>query len=234
MCGIAAILKSINFACPDLTLTRMRDEVAYRGPDDQGNVFFKRRDTANWIEVSASGSAWEVGLAHRRLSILDLSPAGHQPMVYRDRFWIIFNGEVYNFIELRTELERLGHVFCSSSDTEVILAAYSEWGTACFQRFRGMWGMVIFDQTRNEVILCRDRLGIKPLYYFDRPGMIAVSSEIKQFQHVPGFIPSTDPVTVTQYLKTGYEDPSRCFFREVHPVEAGTWLRIRLDRLQLS
>jgi asparagine synthase (glutamine-hydrolysing) len=155
-------------------------------------------------------------------------------MVYRDRFWIIFNGEVYNFIELRTELERLGHVFCSSSDTEVILAAYSEWGTACFQRFRGMWGMVIFDQTRNEVILCRDRLGIKPLYYFDRPGMIAVSSEIKQFQHVPGFIPSTDPVTVTQYLKTGYEDPSRCFFREVHPVEAGTWLRIRLDRLQLS
>src|ERR671925_690064 len=163
MCGIAGILKFADVACPVAVLELMRDEVAYRGPNDQGSTFFRHWRSA-WAQVPSSGSAWEVGLGHRRLSILDLSAAGHQPMGYRDKFWIVYNGEIYNFIELCAELERLGHVFHSLSDTEVILAAYAEWGPACFARFRGMWGLVILDCTRNELILCRDRLGIKPLY----------------------------------------------------------------------
>ena len=181
-----AILKSRDIPWPGAVLDRMRDEVAYRGPDDQGSIFLGRFGSV-WGEACPSDSAWEVGLGHRRLSILDLSPTGHQPMVYCDKFWIVYNGEVYNFIELRNELERLGHVFRSSSDTEVILAAYAEWGNSCFARFRGMWGLVLVDCAKHEAILCRDRLGIKPLYLWHGPGMIAVASEIKQFRHVPAF-----------------------------------------------
>jgi asparagine synthase (glutamine-hydrolysing) len=231
MCGIAAILKFVDVACPAVILERMRDEVAYRGPDDQGSTFF-RHSRSVWAQVPATGSAWEVGLGHRRLSILDLSAAGHQPMAYRDKYWIVYNGEVYNFVELRTELERLGHVFHSSSDTEVILAAYAEWGPACFARFRGMWGLVVLDCMRNELILCRDRLGIKPLYLWEGGGIVAVASEIKQFRHLHGFTPRMDPKVVTEYLQTGYEDPRWSFFRGVQPVQAGTWLRIPLDTLK--
>jgi asparagine synthase (glutamine-hydrolysing) len=233
MCGIAAILKSADVACPVAVLDRMRDEVAYRGPDDQGSAFFRHCRSGS-AQVPPSGSAWEVGLGHRRLSILDLSTAGHQPMGYRDKFWIVYNGEIYNFIELRVELERLGYVFHSSSDTEVILAAYAEWGPACFTRFRGMWGLAILDCTRNELILCRDRLGIKPLYLWEGAGIVAVASEIKQFRHVPGFAARMDPMAAVEYLQTGYEDPQRSFFRDVQPIRAGTWLRIPLDTLKPS
>ena len=233
MCGIAAILKPADFPCSGTVLDRMRDEVPYRGPDDQGSAFFRRRG-AHWTEVGPSTSSWEVALGHRRLSILDLSSTGHQPMVYRDNFWITYNGEVYNFIELRAELERLGHVFRSSSDTEIILAAYAEWGTACFTRFRGMWGLVILDWSRSEVILCRDRLGIKPLYLWKGAGIIAVASEIKQFRHVPGFLARVDSAAAAEYLQTGYEDPGRSFFQDVQPIRSGSWLRIPLDTLTPS
>jgi asparagine synthase (glutamine-hydrolysing) len=233
MCGVAAILKFAAVACPAVVLDRMRDEVAYRGPDDQGSAFFMHCGS-HWMQVPPVGSAWEVGLGHRRLSILDLSPTGHQPMVYQERFWIVYNGEVYNFIELRAELERLGHIFRSSSDTEVILAAYAEWGPACFARFRGMWGLILFDCIRNEVILCRDRLGIKPLYMWKGSGVLGVASEIKQLRHIPGFTARMDPVAAAEYLQTGYEDPRRSFFHDVQPVQAGTWLRIPLDTLQPS
>jgi len=233
MCGIASILKLTNITCPAGVLNRMRDEVAYRGPDDQGSTFLRQCESV-WSEVRPAESAWTVGLGHRRLSILDLSPAGHQPMVYRDKFWIVYNGEVYNFIELRGELERCGHVFRSSSDTEVILAAYAEWGPACFARFRGMWGLVILDCARNEIILCRDRLGIKPIYLWEGSGIIAIASEIKQFRHVPGFATRMDPAAAAEYLRTGYEDPSRSFFRDVQPVQAGSWQRIPLDTFKPS
>ena len=202
MCGIAAIVKLPDVACGAAVLDRMRDEVAHRGPDDQGSTLLRRRGTA-WNKVPASESAWTVGLGHRRLSILDLSPAGRQPMTYRDRFWITYNGEVYNFIEIRRELERCGHRFRSSSDTEVILAAYAEWGTACFARFRGMWGLVILDCDRNEIILCRDRLGIKPVYFWRGRGIVAVASEIKQFRHAPGFAARVNPLAAAEYLSHG-------------------------------
>jgi asparagine synthase (glutamine-hydrolysing) len=211
----------------------MRDEVTYRGPDDQGSIYF-RQHRSEWTEVFPSGSDWQVGLGHRRLSILDLSPAGHQPMGYREKFWIVYNGEIYNFVELRVELERLGHVFRSSSDTEVILAAYDEWGTNCFARFRGMWGVVIIDCFRNEAVLSRDRLGIKPLYVWKGDGIVGVVSEIKQLRHIPNFCARVDSVAATEYLQTSYEDRTRSLFQGVEPMRAGSWLRISLDRLRSS
>jgi asparagine synthase (glutamine-hydrolysing) len=155
-------------------------------------------------------------------------------MAYRGRFWVVYNGEVYNFIELRAELKRCEHFFQSSSDTEVILAAYAEWGPACFARFRGMWGLVILDCARNEVILCRDRLGIKPLYLWVRPGIVAIASEIKQFRHIPGFKARMNTAAAAEYLRTGYGYPTWTFFRDVQPVQAGSWLRIPLDTLKPS
>ncbi len=233
MCGIAAIIKAKNITCPASVVERMRDEVAYRGPDDKGSVFLQRQEHG-WTQVPPSGSEWHVGLGHRRLSILDLSSAGHQPMVYRNRFWIVYNGEIYNYLELREELNKLGHKFCSSSDTEVILAAYAEWGTSCFLRFRGMWGLVIVDCHRNEAILCRDRLGVKPLYLWEGSGLIAIASEIKQFLTIPGFRARLDPGMAAEYLQTGYEDPKRSFFREIKPIEAGCWLKICFKTLKIS
>src|SRR6266446_2921526 len=200
MCGIVGILKnSIVDISPDI-VAKMTAEVSHRGPDDEGVLFLSAPSTGNWQPSSQPVAGWRVALGSRRLSILDLSDAGHMPMVYRDRFWVVHNGEVYNFIEIRAELEKLGHTFRSSSDTEVILAAYAEWGTASFAHFRGMWGLVIFDGLRNEAILCRDRLGIKPLYLWQGPGIIAVASEIKQFLLVPGFTPRLNPTTAAEYL----------------------------------
>jgi asparagine synthase (glutamine-hydrolysing) len=233
MCGIAAILKLATAPCPAGALGRMRDEIAYRGPDDFGSMFF-RREGSGWIEATPPVAEWQVGLGHRRLSILDLTATGHQPMPYRSKFWIVYNGEVYNYVEIRAELGQLGHVFRSSSDTEVILAAYAEWGTDCFSRFRGMWGLVIIDYARNEAILCRDRLGIKPLYLWQGSGIVAIASEIKQFRHVPGFSARLDAGVANAYIRTSHEDPRRSFFRGVQPMEAGAWLRIPLDTLKPS
>lgn len=233
MCGIAAIFKSPDTMYPASAVERMRDEVAYRGPDDKGSVFLANQGS-RWTQVPPSGSGWQVGLGHRRLSILDLSSAGHQPMLYQDKFWIVYNGEIYNYLELRNELEKLGHRFRSSSDTEVILAAYAEWGPACFSRFRGMWGLVIVDCHRNEVIMCRDRLGIKPLYFWQGPGMVAVASEIKQFLALPGFKARLEPAVAAEYIRTGYEDPKLSFFRNVHPIEAGSWVKFSLRTLRPS
>ena len=141
----------------------LTDLIAHRGPDDAG--------------VHLDG---HVGLGHRRLSIVDLSPAGHQPMPNGDRsLWIVFNGEIYNHEALRADLSALGHGFRSTTDTEVILAAYREWGDACVQRFEGMWAFAIWEPARQRLFCSRDRLGIKPFYYALTPAGFAFASEIK-------------------------------------------------------
>src|SRR5262245_20439243 len=126
MCGIAGIVKLETTRCGAAAVDEMRDIVAYRGPDDYGSVYF-RKDGTPHRTIEPDNSNWVVGLGHRRLSILDLSPLGHQPMCYEDRYWIVYNGELYNYVELRQELVRAGRSFRSSSDTEVILAAFAEW-----------------------------------------------------------------------------------------------------------
>jgi asparagine synthase (glutamine-hydrolysing) len=231
MCGIVSILKNPAKDISPGTAAKMTAEVSHRGPDDEGVLFLSTDSAGNWQPGSEDAAGWSVALGSRRLSIQDLSVAGHMPMVYRGRFWAVHNGEVYNFIEIRAELEKLGHTFRSLSDTEVILAAYAEWGSDCFAHFRGMWGLVIFDGVRNEAILCRDRLGMKPLYLWQGPEIFAVASEIKQFLHIPGFTPRLNPTTAAEYLQTGYEDPDRSFFRDVQALPAGSWLRIPLNTL---
>lgn len=231
MCGIVGILKNSARDIPSTIVEKMTADVSHRGPDDEGVVFLSATSSGDWQPCSIVDEQWSVALGSRRLKILDLTDAGHMPMVYRDKYWIVYNGEIYNFIEIRTELEQLGYTFRSSSDTEVILAAYHEWGTASFARFRGMWGLVIFDCIRNEAVLSRDRLGIKPLYVWQEPGAVAIVSEIKQFLHMPGFTARVNRFTAAEYLRTGYQDPSNSFFHDVQVVPPGCWLKVPLSTL---
>nr|WP_273544203.1 asparagine synthase (glutamine-hydrolyzing) [Luteimonas saliphila] len=163
VCGIAGIVRLDGVHVSADQIGQLTDLIAHRGPDDAG--------------VHVDGP---VGLGHRRLSIVDLSPAGHQPMSCADgSLWIVFNGEIYNHASLRAELVALGHGFRSTTDTEVILAAYRQWGEACVQRFEGMWAFAIWDRTRQRLFCSRDRLGIKPFYYALTSTGLAFASEIK-------------------------------------------------------
>jgi asparagine synthase (glutamine-hydrolysing) len=168
MCGIAGIIDGGDRE----TLERMAEVQAHRGPDDWG---------VRWFEERRSG------LAHRRLSIIDLSDAGHQPMANATGGrWITFNGEIYNYRELRAELADRGHRFASHTDTEVILAAYDEWGAACVNRFNGMFAFAIYDEEAHELFIARDHLGIKPLYYAQRGPLFAFASEAKALFEIDG------------------------------------------------
>ena len=230
VCAIVALFKRKDLARP-LSLARMMsDRVAYRGPDGAGLAGLDGQTVIH----SPESTAWQVALAHRRLSIIDLSSTAAQPMVYRDRYWLTYNGEVYNYLELRAELERLGHDFRTQSDTEVVLAAFAEWGPQCFERMRGMWGLVLVDAQSSTAIICRDRLGIKPLYVWRSHELFAVISEIKQLVDVPGFHAEHSEKAVTEYLATGYEDQTGSFFNDVTPVPPGTYLTLFIARKELS
>lgn len=161
MCGIAGLIGP--WSDPEARMSAMLEVQKHRGPDDHGI----------WLDEGAC-------LGHRRLSIIDLSPAGHQPMSNEDgTVWIVFNGEIYNYAEIGRELARRGHSMRSTSDTEVIIHAYEQWGERCFERFNGMWGIVLWDARRRIAICSRDRLGVKPLYYHADGDRLAVASEIK-------------------------------------------------------
>jgi asparagine synthase (glutamine-hydrolysing) len=235
MCGIAGILKRNSKQIALGHLVQMTNNVAHRGPDDMGLMISRTSKECLTYETGdpfdTNDMDWHLGLGHQRLSILDLSPSGHQPMVYANQYWTVYNGEIYNYLEIRAELEKLGHCFRSTSDTEVILAAYAEWGLDCFLRFRGMWGILIIDMNTNTAILCRDRMGIKPLYWWRTDDMVVIASEIKQLLPLPGFQAKFNAGIVEQYLQTGYENPESSFFEDVHPVPSGTWIRIPLDSL---
>jgi asparagine synthase (glutamine-hydrolysing) len=163
MCGISGIINRRNEPVPSGLIERITDLVAHRGPDGKG--YF-------------TGPFFAFG--HRRLSILDLSNHGHQPMRYRDRYCIIFNGEIYNYLELRGELGRLGYEFHSGTDTEVIVAAYAAWGRECCRRFNGMWAFAIHDALQHTIFFSRDRFGVKPLYYSETAEHFVFGSELKQ------------------------------------------------------
>ena len=171
MCGIAGVLHLRGEPVARETLKRMTDAIAHRGPDGEGH----------WSEGP-------VGLGHRRLAIIDLSPGGRQPMLTPDgELAIVYNGEIYNFQELRAELQALGHRFTSSSDTEVLLHAYGEWGPACLERLNGMFAFAVWERRSRRLFLARDRYGIKPLYYWTDGNRFAFASEIKAFFDLPGF-----------------------------------------------
>jgi len=212
MCGISLAINVNNVSISKEQIKAMNDKVSHRGPDDEGFYI---------------GSHFALG--HRRLSILDLSPAGHQPMQWK-QWWITFNGEVYNYIELREELKALGHTFRSGTDTEVIVAAYEQWGTAAFSRFNGMWAFAIYDTQKNEIICCRDHFGIKPLYFARTGSWFLAGSEIKQFTVFPDFSPVLNKDAAVNFLVDGLLNYSeKTFFEGVDELRPGHYLQYDLS-----
>ena len=193
----------------------MTQAIRHRGPDDEG------------IEALGDGHLW---FGHRRLSIVDLSALGHQPMRSADGgSWIVYNGEVYNFAEIRRDLELRGHRFRGHSDTEVILAAWVEWGPASVERFRGMFAFALWDARRRELHLCRDRFGVKPLFFVRSRGMMAFASEIKAL-HAVGLTGSElDPQALGEYVQYGYVTAPRTLYAAVRAVTPGSILTFGTD-----
>jgi len=207
MCGIAGIYAPGRALSGD-AVEPLIASMAHRGPDDRG------------IEVLANQT---LVFGHLRLSILDLSPLGHQPMATPDRrTWIVYNGEIYNFREVREVLRSLGWQFRSESDTEVILAAYRQWGLDAIQRFCGMFAFALWDGTREVLHLCRDRFGVKPLYYCVSGGALAFASESKALNRSGHTARRVNPVSVAEFLQYGYISAPRSIFVDVHTVRPGT------------
>ena len=215
MCGISGI---VGMADREIVVA-MSDAMIHRGPDDHG-VFVDSRN--------------QVSLGHRRLSILDVSAAGHQPMSYREgRYWIVYNGEIYNFRELRRQLETLGHGFVSNSDTEVVLAAYAQWGEGCVEALRGMFAFAILDRGNGgsippTVFLARDRLGIKPLYHAVHDGVFLFASEIKGLLGSGLMSRQIDRQAVWQYLALGSIPQPRTILAGASALMPGHVMTVRL------
>ena len=231
MCGIACILSQRQIIDSKI-LERFTNSVSHRGPDGCGFMLFSRE-----LKLIKEGSPCDIflGLGHRRLSILDLSDAGAQPMVTRDgAFAVVYNGEIYNHLELRRELETMGEVFRSHCDTEVLLAAYRRWGKDCLTKFNGMWSFVIIDKERRTLFVSRDRLGVKPLYYYSCDGILAFASEIKQFYSLPMFKAKANDNACVGYLLSGYENPPDTFFDNVKAFNPGCFAEISIDDPHMS
>ncbi len=185
MCGIAGIYDRTE-RVPFPVIKSLTDELRHRGPDDEG--FLSYSPDSRTLDASRARARQDANLylGHRRLSILDLSARGHQPMSRAgELLWIIHNGEIYNYRELRKELQGRGHAFQSQTDTEVLLAAYEEWGPECLERLDGMWAFVILDLRKNILFGSRDRFGVKPFYYYRDPERFAFASEIKALLRLP-------------------------------------------------
>ena len=204
MCGISGIINKNNKSVEELLILQMTDIIAHRGPDSSGSYLYKN-----------------IAFGHRRLSILDLSSSGHQPMKYLDDLVITYNGEIYNFIEIREELIQKGYIFDSNSDTEVILKAYHYWGKTCVNYFNGMWSFSILDIKQKIVFCSRDRFGVKPFYYIENNDLFSFGSEISQL--LP-FLPNRilNKKVALDYLISGIEECSNeTFFKDIYLLKGG-------------
>ena len=245
MCGILSIVNNKVTAGSE-HLIKACSIIRHRGPDDEGFLtwvpgekptIWAGADTAastltQWkYNTLAPGQNFRVGFGHRRLSILDLSPAGHQPMVYdKAGLAITFNGEVYNYLEIKVELERLGHLFVSSSDTEVILHAWEQWGIKCLDKFNGMFAFVMLDYRKKELHAVRDRFGVKPLFYFQGATSLYLSSEIKQIRTSPEYTFQLNEEVARQYLATGAVNHTNTTFDgKVKQLPCGHYLYLDLS-----
>lgn len=216
MCGITGFLLTDASASAAAILDSMTDSLAHRGPDDRGT----------WHDESGL-----VHLGHRRLSILDLSERGHQPMVSQDaRYVLVYNGETYNFPDIRDELEKEGVRFVGHSDTEVLLEGFSKWGIEkTLRRMVGMWAFAVWDREEEVLILARDRLGEKPLYYGWMGTAFIFGSELKALTRHPQFVGQIDPHALRDYLRYGYVPTPRAIWRGIHKLPPGTVLRVDLS-----
>lgn len=214
MCGICGIINFKNETVQEAPVRKMMQIMKHRGPDDEG-VFLEEN----------------VGLGFVRLSIIDLSPAGHQPMSSHDeRYVIVYNGEIYNYIELRNDLKSLGHSFKTNSDTEVLLASYIEWGEDCLHRFNGMWAFVIYDRIQKRIFAARDRYGIKPFYYCMTNDFLAFASEIPPLLSLLKTKPKPDYQSIFDYLVFNRTDQTeRTFFEEIKKLQHGHSIEFKVQ-----
>jgi hypothetical protein len=225
MCGIAGYADHVQ--APDASPEHLADSgamvgrmcgvIRHRGPDDEG------------VHVAPG-----VGLGMRRLSIIDLA-TGHQPIRNEDgTVWVVFNGEIYNYRELGQELRARGHRFYTTTDTEVIVHAYEEWGEGAFIRLRGMFGIALWDAARRVLWLARDRVGIKPLYYTTRGERFYFGSELKSLLAADAVTRTVDPVSLEHYLAFLYTPPDRAIFPGVHKLPPGHLLELRDGRVRVA
>jgi len=257
MCGLSGLVRIQEGNISDIV--SMNSVIRHRGPDDEGYLLLDKQGylhkmggndtckeslTADFkyapeSRISENGDKpYLLAFGHRRLSILDLSAAGHQPMSYLEgRFWIVFNGQIYNHNDIRAELQSKGYQFTTRTDTEVVLAAYAAWSEKCLEKFVGMWSLAIYDHKLNEVFLSRDRYGIKPLYYWFSPDeSFYFASEIKQFTVCSGWTADMNRSRVCDYLIYSFTDHTdETMFSGVYQLPAGSYFRsgisdIRRDR----
>ncbi|MHC4269622.1 MAG: asparagine synthase (glutamine-hydrolyzing), partial [Planctomycetota bacterium] len=218
MCGISGASFNLIEKNQQTILHAMCSVLKHRGPDDEG-IYFD-----NFM-----------GLTHTRLSIIDLSEHGHQPMHSDDKNYIIvFNGEIYNFPELKKNLQKAGYIFNTKTDTEVLLNSYIEYGVECLQMIRGMFAFGIWDRLKKELFLCRDRIGKKPLYYYYDGENIAFASEIKSILQIPGIKREIDATSIIDYLKYLYIPHPKSIYKNIYKLEPGHFLVYKDGRITIK
>lgn len=215
MCGITGFADWRKKSSEQI-LVQMNTTLHHRGPDSGDQKLFEKED-------------FQVGLAHRRLAIIDVTETGQQPMQFH-HLWITYNGEVYNFAEIKEELISLGHHFKSHSDTEVILHAYSQWGEKCLDKFIGMFAFVIYDTSKEELFCARDRAGVKPFFYYFKDGLFLFSSELKSFHKHPDFQKEICLDAVAAFMQYGNVPTPHCIFKNTFKLKPGHTLRISLKQ----
>lgn len=250
MCGIVGVWNLTNKPVNYSLLKDITDVLKHRGPDDEGYVLLNSNNgdhkeligndsirELNFENIMSLDNKhrFDLALGHRRLSIIDLSSLAHQPMSNEDKsLWIVHNGEIYNYIELREELEELGHTFKSNSDTEVVLNAYEEWGDNCLQKFNGMWAFAIWDAKRKMLFCSRDRFGIKPFYYFFDGNQFVFASEIKSLLEYGAERRPNDKI-IYDYLTFGFQDHTdETFFDGIKQLNPAHYLLIENGVLRIE
>lgn len=213
MCGISGFT-DFNIKTDRNVLEKMNRMLAHRGPDGEGYGIYNHPNAT-------------IGLGHRRLSIIDLTEGGKQPQTFGS-LHITFNGEIYNYTEIKTRLEQKGHQFQSHSDTEVVLHAFAEWGSKALQQFIGMFAFVIYDEANQKFFACRDRAGVKPLFYYWKNGLFLFGSELKALLQHPEFSKEIDISATAAFMQYGYVPTPHCIFKDTYKLKPGHFLELEL------
>ncbi len=246
MCGLAGFILGKQFQITGKQMAQMAKIMRHRGPDDEGYAVFSEHthqvfvgdDTPveihsqhNPIEAMKLGG--KVQFIFRRLSIIDLSPLGHQPLCYMNRYWLIFNGEIYNYRELRNEMEGLGYLFASQTDSEVILACYAHYGIQALEKFNGMFAFALYDMVEKKILIARDRFGVKPLYLWRLPdGGLGFASEIKIFTAIDEFRARCHHQMAYDFLTSSLQDhTNQTMFDGVVSLPAGHYIYGQTDEI---
>lgn len=255
MCGISGIISFDKKIPVAQAIVQMNRAIAHRGPDGEGFVLINETETVSAFSehtpeniirypfnfspkkhINQFTENYLMAFGHRRLSIIDLAPSGHQPMCTEDEhLWITYNGEIYNYIEIREELKTLGHSFKTNSDTEIILHAYLQWGKHCLDRLNGMWAFVIYDKQNNKLFGARDRFGVKPFYYYHKNNLFCFASEQKAIHVLPQVETELNSkVAYDFFLHSELEYQTEGFFKNIVELFPSTFFELNLSTQELE